>query len=68
MVIYDTNFQIEKKVRILKTVEQAHEAGISCMAHGRSVDNLYIITGSFDRTVKIWDEKGGLLHKLDKFV
>ena len=45
---------------------EAHEAGITCMA--LIVDqenNAMLLTGSFDRCVKVWSTDGQLRRKID---
>ncbi|ORX42833.1 WD40 repeat-like protein [Piromyces finnis] len=67
IVIYDTPHHGKIKLKVIHTVHNAHEAAISCMIYGKNSDNSWIITGSFDRTVKLWSLDGNLLQNFDGF-
>ncbi|KAJ3217607.1 hypothetical protein HDU67_007549 [Dinochytrium kinnereticum] len=48
-------------------ITNAHDAAISCMVFGKDADNSWLITGSFDRVVKLWSLDGNLLQRFDGF-
>jgi len=67
IVIYDTPHHGKIRLKVVHTVNNAHDAAISCMIYGKNSDNSWIITGSFDRTVKLWSLDGNLLQNFDGF-
>ncbi|XP_019642839.1 PREDICTED: uncharacterized protein LOC109484071 [Branchiostoma belcheri] len=69
-MIYDTiTYPGTKGLNVLYSNHNAHDAGINCMIMVKdSENNTWILTGSFDKTVKIWSPDGQLTHKLDGFM
>ena len=62
-----------KSLELLHEHYEAHEAGITCMAlivdQENDQDYAILLTGSFDRTVKVWSTDGQLRHKIEpKFI
>ena len=49
---------------------RAHEAGISCLAVEKDhVENtVWVFTGSFDKTLKVWTGDGKIVHKFEGFI
>jgi WD40 repeat protein len=56
------------KVHVVTTINDAHEAGITCMTYAKDAENAWIITGSFDRTIKLWSTDGNCLQRFDGFL
>ncbi|KAJ3362845.1 hypothetical protein GGF32_005246 [Allomyces javanicus] len=56
------------QVQVLVMVNDAHDAGITCMEYAKDAENAWIITGSFDRTVKLWSLDGNCLQRFDGFL
>ncbi|KAJ3240215.1 hypothetical protein HDU81_004352 [Chytriomyces hyalinus] len=67
IVIYDIPHHGDLKMTASKTISNAHDAAISCMVFGKDADNSWLITGSFDRIVKLWSLDGNLLQRFDGF-
>ncbi|KAJ3086653.1 hypothetical protein HK100_008637, partial [Physocladia obscura] len=67
IAIYDISHHGDLKLKTTKTVSNAHDAAISCMVYGKDADNSWLITGSFDRIVKLWSLEGNLLQRFDGF-
>ena len=67
IVIYDVPHHGDAKLRVVATMKDAHEAGISCMVYGKDADNSWLITGSIDRVVKLWSLDGNLMQRFEGF-
>ncbi|KAG4091430.1 WD40 repeat-like protein [Neocallimastix lanati (nom. inval.)] len=67
IVIYDTPHHGKIKLKVVHVINNAHDAAISCMIYGKNSDNSWIITGSFDRTVKLWSLDGNILQNFNGF-
>lgn len=70
LVIYDCHYTgKDSAVRCFKN-KSAHDAGISCMLVEKDTmeNSTILITGSFDKTLKIWTNDGKLIHKFDGFL
>lgn len=69
IIIYDSSYTGDKSMVPISINEQAHDAGISCLMLVKdNENNTWIVTGSFDKTVKIWSPDGKLVHKLEGFL
>ncbi|KAJ3043664.1 hypothetical protein HDV00_004437 [Rhizophlyctis rosea] len=66
-MIYDIPHHGDLKLRVSHVISNAHDAAISCMVYGKDQDNSWLITGSFDRMVKLWSLDGNLLQRFDGF-
>eukprot|EP00002_Diphylleia_rotans_P004477 TRINITY_DN1330_c0_g2_i4.p1 TRINITY_DN1330_c0_g2~~TRINITY_DN1330_c0_g2_i4.p1 ORF type:complete len:685 (+),score=88.24 TRINITY_DN1330_c0_g2_i4:129-2183(+) len=64
---YDRSIACHDSESLRKVIhmENCHMAGISTLV--MDTDNSWIITGSFDRTVRLWSQDCKLLHKFDGF-
>ena len=70
LVIYDCQFTgTESAVKYMKNA-RAHEAGISCLSVEKdlSENTIWIFTGSFDKSLKVWTGDGKIVHKFDGFL
>jgi WD40 repeat protein len=70
LVIYDCHFTGKQSaVKSFKN-PRAHDAGISCLSVEKdSVENnIWIFTGGFDRSLKIWTGDGKIVHRFDGFL
>lgn len=65
--IYDTTlYPGTKGLDLIHKISHAHEAGITCMALVKdNENNTWLLTGSFDRSVKVWSQDGKLRHELE---
>ncbi|KAJ3413079.1 hypothetical protein HDV05_008533 [Chytridiales sp. JEL 0842] len=67
IVIYEFPHHGDQKLNVAQIIPNAHDAAISCMVYGKDADNSWLITGSFDRVVKLWSLDGNLLQRFDGF-
>ncbi|KAI8592288.1 quinon protein alcohol dehydrogenase-like superfamily [Geranomyces variabilis] len=65
LVIYDIPHHGNLKLRVSYVLPEAHDAAISCMIYGKDGENSWLITGSFDCSVKLWSLDGNLLQRFD---
>ncbi|XP_074652528.1 uncharacterized protein LOC141906930 [Tubulanus polymorphus] len=69
LIIYDSSYTGNRTIRPLYVNVQAHDAGISCLVLAKdNENNNWIVTGSFDKSVKIWSQDGKLVHRLEGFL
>ncbi|XP_071806782.1 uncharacterized protein [Asterias amurensis] len=70
LIIYDSSsYPGNKGLNPVFCNPKAHDAGISCLALVKDTENnTLLVTGSFDKVVKIWSQDGKLTHRLDGFV
>ena len=69
LVIYDCQFAGDTSATRYFKNSHAHEAGISCLVVERdAVENtVWVFTGGFDKTLKVWTGDGKIIHKFDGF-
>ncbi|KAK3736028.1 hypothetical protein QZH41_002746 [Actinostola sp. cb2023] len=70
LIIYDAAFSYHSKnsLSVVTKILKAHDAGIICMCLARDTDNnTWILTGGFDKVVKVWSQDGQAMHKFDGF-
>jgi WD40 repeat protein len=70
LVIYDNVFSgKESAIKCFKN-SRAHDAGIACIAIEKDSieNNIWIFTGSFDKTLKVWTGDGKFVHRFDGFI
>ncbi|KAJ3091362.1 hypothetical protein HK102_000820 [Quaeritorhiza haematococci] len=67
IIIYEISHHGDLKLRAANVIHNAHDAAITCMTYGKDADNSWLITGSHDRTVKLWSLDGSLLQRYDGF-
>ncbi len=65
--MYDSPHHGDSKLRVIHSISNAHDAAIQCMVYGKDADNSWIITGGFDRVVKLWSLDGKCLQRFDGF-
>jgi len=67
LIIYDCPYGGSPAVA--KKLDHAHDAGITCLiAQKNAIDNNeWLMTGSFDKTAKVWSLDGKLIFKFVDF-
>ncbi|XP_071959328.1 uncharacterized protein [Antedon mediterranea] len=70
LIIYDSSsYPGHRGLSPVFINHKAHEAGISTLVLVKDTENnTWLITGSFDKVVKIWSQDGKLTHRLDGFI
>ncbi|XP_065055672.1 uncharacterized WD repeat-containing protein alr2800-like isoform X1 [Rhopilema esculentum] len=69
IVIYDSYSYPDKKgLKPVTILFPAHDAGINCLSLARdNENNTWLLSGGFDKTVKVWSQDGQIMHKFDSF-
>lgn len=67
IIIYDISHHGELRIFPTRKIKNCHDSAISTLVFGRDADNRWLISGAFDRVVKIWSLDGNLLHRFDGF-
>ncbi|CAH8448057.1 unnamed protein product [Schistosoma bovis] len=69
IIVYDTCGKLDPTTRILLKIPRAHDGIISCLVKAHNVydHQKLVISGSFDRHVKIWNDEGQLMHVIENF-
>ncbi|KAF5400056.1 hypothetical protein PHET_06661 [Paragonimus heterotremus] len=68
LVVFDTSGTTEQAVIQCTVVRDAHAGIISCLVGAQNAENQFLlISGSFDRSIKLWSEEGQLVHALRCF-
>jgi WD40 repeat protein len=70
LVFYDCPYSGKESAVCVFKNRHAHNAGISCMHIERDTmeNNIWVITGSFDKCVKVWTNDGKIVHKIGGFI
>ncbi|CAH3158443.1 unnamed protein product [Porites lobata] len=69
-IVYDSTFSYKgnKSLSVVTKLPKAHDAGIICMCLARDSDNnTWVLSGAFDKVVKVWSQDGQVMHKFDGF-
>ncbi|ELT89388.1 hypothetical protein CAPTEDRAFT_187404 [Capitella teleta] len=68
LIIYDSSYTGDETMVPIVKNNNAHDAGISCLLLVKdNENNTWVVTGSFDKVVKIWSTDGKMVHKLEGF-
>jgi WD40 repeat protein len=67
IVIYDVSHHGDLKLIPSRIIKDAHDAAISTLVYGKDADNSWLITGGYDRMVKLWSLDGNLMQRFDGF-
>ena len=70
IVIYDCSFTGKQSAVKFYKNARAHDAGISCLSVEKDVaeNQIWIFTGSFDKSLKLWTGDGKLIHRFEGFL
>ncbi|KAH9505160.1 hypothetical protein Btru_058857 [Bulinus truncatus] len=68
LIIYDSSYAGDHSLTVVFN-NIIHDAGIACLIMAKdSENNMWLLTGSFDKSVKILSLDGKPIHKLDTFL
>lgn len=68
LIIYNSPHPGDPKLKVIKQIENAHEAAITCLLYVKDGEACWLITGSFDCCVKVWSIDGNMIHRFDRFM
>ncbi|MGH0118700.1 UNVERIFIED_CONTAM: hypothetical protein FKN15_027783 [Acipenser sinensis] len=65
LIIFDTSsYPNVKGLTAVHCISRAHEAGITALALVKEKESTRLLTGSFDKTVRVWSQDGQLIQRL----
>ncbi|XP_007889613.2 probable U3 small nucleolar RNA-associated protein 13 [Callorhinchus milii] len=65
LIVYETSSNPSNKpLQVVHCNPSAHEAGITCLLVVQEHESTRLVTGSFDRAIKVWSQDGQLIQKL----
>ncbi|XP_043925379.1 vegetative incompatibility protein HET-E-1-like [Protopterus annectens] len=68
LIIFETSsYPQSQALTVVSCNPRAHDAGITDMLLVRERDNTRLLTGSFDKTVRVWSQDGQMVQKLSIF-
>ncbi|XP_067851984.1 uncharacterized WD repeat-containing protein alr3466-like [Heptranchias perlo] len=68
LIIYNTSsYPNSKTLQVVYCNPSAHDAGITNLMVVREHESTRLVTGSFDKSVKVWSQDGQLIQKLPHF-
>ncbi|XP_038651245.1 uncharacterized protein LOC119965065 [Scyliorhinus canicula] len=68
LIIYNTSsYPNSKTLQVVNCNHNAHDAGITNLMIVREYESTRLMTGSFDKSVKVWSQDGQLIMKLPHF-
>uniref|UniRef100_UPI00398F45DC uncharacterized protein n=1 Tax=Pristiophorus japonicus TaxID=55135 RepID=UPI00398F45DC len=68
LIIYNTSsYPNSKTLQVVYCNSSAHDAGITNLMVVREYESTRLVTGSFDKSVKVWSQDGQLILKLPHF-
>ncbi|XP_067899004.1 uncharacterized protein [Heterodontus francisci] len=68
LIIYNTSsYPNSKTLQVVYCNPSAHDAGITNLMVVREYESTRLVTGSFDKSVKVWSQDGQLITKLPYF-
>ncbi|XP_055499349.1 uncharacterized protein LOC129701886 [Leucoraja erinacea] len=67
-IIYNTSsYPNSRSLQVVHCNPRAHDAGITNLMVVREIESTRLVTGSFDKSVKVWSQDGQLILKLPYF-
>ncbi|XP_051870391.1 uncharacterized protein LOC127569629 [Pristis pectinata] len=68
LIIYNTSsYPNSRTLQVVHCNPSAHDAGITNLMVVREMESTRLVTGSFDKSVKVWSQDGQLVLKLPYF-
>ncbi|XP_041078724.1 uncharacterized WD repeat-containing protein alr3466-like [Polyodon spathula] len=65
LIIFDTSsYPNVKGLTAVHCISRAHEAGITALALVKEKESTRLLTGSFDKTVRVWSQDGQLIQRI----